>query len=71
MDDLPGYTELTDQERWVVLAYRRFKDDYKLIDTQARDGMLDNTGAVSHAMLAAQSFMGSVQRHLIEEIRGG
>ena len=70
LDDMPGYGDLTDQERWVILAYRRLKDDYKLVDTQAKEGMLDTQGATAHAILATQSFLGTVHRHLVEEMKG-
>lgn len=69
LDDMPGYTDLTDQERWVILAYRRLKDDYSMIDNQVKDGMLDTQGAVPHAALATQSFIRSVYSHLIDEMK--
>ena len=71
MDDVPGYGDLTDTERWVVLAYRRLKDDYKMINEQAKEGMLDNVGASNHAILASTTFITAIQRYVVKEMKEG
>ena len=71
LDDMPGYSDLTDTERWVVLAYRRLKEDYRLINQQAKEGMLDNMGATSHAILASTTFVGAIQRYVVQEMKEG
>lgn len=70
LDDIPGYSDLTDTERWVILAYRRLKEDYSLIKQQAEEGMLDNAGASNHAILASTTFVGAIQRYLVKEMKG-
>lgn len=71
LDDMPGYGDLSDTERWIVLSYRRLLDDYKLIDVQAKEGMLDFNGAATHAAIASKTLMESVHRHLVEEMKKG
>ena len=71
LDDMPGYGDLSDTERWIVLSYRRLLDDYKLIDVQAKEGMLDYNGAVTHAAIASKTFMESIHRHLVDEMTKG
>lgn len=71
LDDMPGYSDLTDTEKWAVLAYRRLKEDYRLINQQAKEGMLDNAGASSHAILATTTFVGAIQRYVVKEMKEG
>lgn len=71
LDDMPGYRDLTDTERWVILAYRRLKEDYRMINDQAKDGMLDELGATKHGVLASTTFIGAIHRYVVQEMKEG
>lgn len=69
-DQLPQTEDLTENERWVVLAYRRLVEDTKMVKYQAEDGMLNTLGALSMTMLATRTFMDTVNRHVIRDVMG-
>ena len=69
LDDMPGYTDLTEAEKWIILLYRRMKSDYNMIQYQAEEGMLDQTGAMKMGLMATTSFLTHVQQHLVAEIK--
>lgn len=69
MDDWPAYNDLTQRESYIILAYRRLLEDHKLINNQATDGMLDFMGAATMSTLALSNFLGTLQRHLVDELK--
>ena len=69
MDDLPSYNDLTEREKYIIIAYRRLLEDHKLINTQAEEGMLDFFGAASMSTLSLSSFVNVLQRHLVDELK--
>ncbi len=68
LDDQPSYNDLTEQERYVIIAFRRLVDDHKLIDKQVGD-WLEPSGATTMSALALSEFFGTLQRHLIDAIK--
>jgi hypothetical protein len=69
LDDMPGYSDLSEAEKWIVLLYRRLKSDYSMIQYQAEEGMLDQRGAMTMGIMASTSFHTNVQKHLVSEIK--
>jgi hypothetical protein len=67
MEELPA-VEVSDNEKWIVLAYRRYLEDNQMIQHQLEDGMLDGMGAVKMGSMATTSFFNTVTRTLMKDL---
>lgn len=68
LDDLPGYNDLTDREKYIVIAFRTLVEDHKSINQQVGD-WLEPHQATAMSALSISNFIGTLERHLMDELR--